>query len=140
MRHHSGFVTHDLRQLRRTLRESLPPLMPLAEKVARVHGGHDPRLVAVNEGLGELARRLVEHLDREDRAEPGGQTSPAEAVALKAEHVEVRMLAHALRAAAGGYVPPDWACASYRQLFGRLERLHAELFFQIELESEALGS
>lgn len=144
MNENARSAAQDLRERRQTLRESLPPLLPLAEKVARVHGEHDPRLSEVCQRLAELASRLTLHLDLEDRVWPGeagrsGPSSTADAVTLKADHVEVRMLLHALRAAAGGYVPPDWACVSYQRLLRGLEQLHAEVFLQMEIENQALS-
>ncbi|MBL8957985.1 MAG: hemerythrin domain-containing protein [Myxococcaceae bacterium] len=136
-------AAQDLRERRQTLRESLPPLLPLAQKVARVHGAHDPYLEKVTVLLGALAERVTDHLDREDLLWPVERSGPAgtaDAVILKADHVEVRMLLYELRAAAGGYVPPDWACGSYRRLLYGLERLHAELFLQMEIENQTLSS
>jgi len=138
-------AAQDLRERRQTLRDSLPALLPLAQKVARVHGAHDPHLEEVSALLAELSGRLLDHLEREDRAWPaaiarGSPASTAEAVMLKADHVEVRMLLYSLRAAAGGYVAPEWACASYQRLLKGLERLHAEVFLQMEIENQALSS
>ena len=81
---------------------TLPLLLPLAAKVARVHGAHDPRLVEVNEVCDEL----LDGIDDE--------TATQEAM-------------RRLRELSDGYVAPDWACASYRRLLSTLQRLEADL-------------
>ncbi len=136
-------AAQDLRERRQTLREALPPLLPLAAKVAWVHADHDPCVEKVNVLLGALAERLTDHFAREDRLwplHPNAHVGTAEAVLIKADHAEVLDLLHELHAAAGGYVAPDWACGSYHRLLFGLERLHAELFLQMELENETLSS
>ncbi|MBK7859762.1 MAG: hemerythrin domain-containing protein [Archangiaceae bacterium] len=135
----------ELRERRQTLRDTLPPLLPLAEKVARVHGDHELHLEEVSKRLADLSIRLIDHLDREDCVWPAagegpGPTSTADAVILEADHVELRGLLHELRAAAGGYVVPDWACSSYQRLLRGLDHLHAEVSLQMQLENVALST
>ena len=74
----------------------LVSLRPLMEKVANVHGEHDPRLVKV-----------------------------ARLVFAAGESIEVRGALSRIRELTAGYAVPDWACASYRALFERLRTLDA---------------
>ena len=50
------------------LRESLPLLTPLATKVARVHGDHDPRLREVEASFAGLRELLFEHLEQQEES------------------------------------------------------------------------
>ena len=74
----------------------------LAAKVARVHGAHNPKLIDLQVALGDLRDCIEEGL------EPSGPLA------------RIRTLAE-------GFVPPGWACTSYRTLLLNLEQLEREL-------------
>ncbi len=126
----SSSDAQSLRTRQQSLREALPFLIPLAEKVARVHGNHVPELIAVNEHLAALAEDLVDHLDHEQ--------SPIRAAEMKAEHAHLLETLERVRDAAGDYAVPEWACRSYLNLMRGLERFDAQLKRQVELEEAAM--
>ena len=78
-----------------TDRDALRAIEPLAAKVARVHGDHDPKLIEVHQSLlgGAPARETMQRIRELTR----------------------------------DFVPPEWACASYRRLLDELRSL-AEAF------------
>ena len=71
-------------------------LGPLLEKVAHVHGEHDPRLLKVKEIFFAA-----------------GQTA------------DVRGALRRIRELTEDYQLPEWACTSYRKLFAELQALES---------------
>ncbi|MBK7859744.1 MAG: hemerythrin domain-containing protein [Archangiaceae bacterium] len=132
-----------MRLRQQELREALPFLTPLAHKVARVHGDHEPRLREVRDGLDVLAERLTTHLAREERVLDalalGVAPDSTDAVAMRADHVAMLAVLARIRAAAADFVVPDWACGSYTRLMQGLERLEGHLSQQVDLEDAELS-
>lgn len=84
------------------LDSTLPHLLPLAAKVARVHGAHDPRLIEVSEVCDDLP----------DRAD---------------DEQALNESLRRLRTLSDDYEPPEWACTSYRTLLSTLLQLEEDL-------------
>lgn len=130
------------------LRRVLPFLVPLAAKVGRVHGDHNPKLRALNEAVKALAEALIPHLDDEEKSlfpamlAAGGAATPALDSALSAmqtEHLAVAELLSKIRNASDEFMLPDWACGSYRTLFGELQTMEADIFRHVHLENHVLA-
>jgi regulator of cell morphogenesis and NO signaling len=127
------------------LYDALPFLEPLAAKVARGHGEHNPKLAAMLDTLRELRAELEPHLDDEEqelfpalmRAREG-EAVPALA-GMREEHLRVGELLTTMRTQADDYVAPDWACGSYRTLVRELEALEADTLQHIHLENHVLA-
>lgn len=129
------------------LQEAFPFLVPLAAKVARVHGPHDPSLLDVRDAVEELSDLLLPHLEYEEKnvfprlrgeeakSDPELQQALAD---IRNEHLEVATLLEWLRDATGDYALPEWACTSYRTLFRELEALEGDLFQHVHLEGHVL--
>ena len=83
------------------LRAALRSLEPLAAKVAQVHGEHNPKLIDLQRAFCEL-RELLR-----------GRPVTIETVAMLDQ----------IRELADDFVPPSWACRSYRELLSGLESL-----------------
>ncbi|AKU91158.1 DUF542 domain-containing protein [Vulgatibacter incomptus] len=128
------------------LRASLRFVQPLAMKVRRVHGDHNPLLVELDAVVTELAESLVEHMDVEEETlfpallaeAPDVAVVARELQAMQADHLEVAGLLERMRAAAEDFRLPDWACNSYRTLFAELEKIEADLFEHVHLENHVL--
>lgn len=129
------------------LRSALPFLRPLAAKVARVHGDHNPRLLALDEAVAELTATLLPHLDQEERELFPALLSPESDPSLRArllesmtaEHHAVAELLERIREATLDFSLPDWACNSYRTLFAELETLERDVFTHVHLENHVLA-
>ena len=128
------------------LRKALPFVRPLAAKVARVHGDHNPALRDLDAAVGELAEVLPPHLDEEERvlfpALVAGAADRAAAAkqldAMASEHLAVAGLLQRIRAAADDFRVPDWGCNSYRTLFSELRQLESDTFTHVHLENHVL--
>lgn len=129
------------------LRRALPFVRPLAAKVARVHGDHNPQLRALDAAVGELSDALLPHLDDEEATlfpalRAAGSTASAETEAMLAdmhdEHLAVARILETIRDASEDFALPDWACGSYRALFGELQALETDVFRHVHLENHVL--
>ncbi|HEY8430033.1 MAG TPA: iron-sulfur cluster repair di-iron protein [Sandaracinaceae bacterium] len=126
------------------LRQALPFLSALSEKVARVHGDHEPRLVEIREIVSALATELSAHLDQEEAElfprllEPGASLQPSELEAVRGEHLWIGEQLRRLRTLTDEYVAPEWACRSYRTLFAELEAMETDVLRHVHLENHVL--
>ncbi len=88
-----------------------PFLAPLAAKVARVHGDHDPRLREVQEVFLSVVEALDAHVDDDGAIDAGEVAAPL----------------HRIRELTDGFAPPPWACTSYRRLLAELQGFEAHV-------------
>ncbi len=139
--HHHGY-----------LREELPTLRLLVDKVAQAHGGHHPELRAVQSLFHATADELEQHMVKEEQIlfpacvalEQGasggflfGSVENPIRMMLH-EHDEVAAGLAGLRSATGGYAPPLDACNSYRAMLERLALLEADTHRHVHEENNIL--
>lgn len=132
------------------LREELPALQALAEKVARVHGERRPELIALRDELAAFAAELDEHMLAEEtvlfprlrrlEAEPGGPTPEVKApiAAMIGEHEEAGAALERMRELTDNFTPPPDACTSYTVLFTRLGVLERDMHRHVHKENNVL--
>jgi regulator of cell morphogenesis and NO signaling len=128
------------------LREALPYVLPLAAKVARVHGERNPALEPLHQTMQALERALLPHLEQEEtELFPGlaSGTEPAWArrqlASMFEEHVAVGLLLGTARDLSGGFSTPEWGCKTYRVLMHELEALEADVLRHVHLENHVLA-
>ncbi|MBI5494504.1 MAG: iron-sulfur cluster repair di-iron protein [Deltaproteobacteria bacterium] len=129
------------------LRGALPFLRPLAAKVARTHGEHNPRLEEVSALVAQLTQELVPHLDFEEESlfpllmarSADAPRVARELASMTQEHHAVGDLLQRMRAATEDFRVPEWACTSYRTLFTELERLEGDILRHVHLENHVLA-
>lgn len=139
-------IGHIMTRHHEYLRRALPFLVPLAQKVARVHGANEPGLREVESIVAELAGALVPHLDQEEQVlfpalmarSSDRAVIDAELKTMHADHLAVGAMLHRLRTVANEFDPPGWACNSYRTLFRELEALEADVLRHVHLENHVL--
>lgn len=140
------------------LREELPRLEAMAQKVLRAHGAKFPEMIPpVEECLRELASDLTAHMMKEERvlfpyvaalerATAGGAPLPRSPFgtvagpiqAMEAEHEDAGRLLAEMRRLTGGYRLPEGACNTFRALFHGLEELEREMHLHVHLENNIL--
>ena len=131
------------------LREELPRLHAMAQRVAHVHGGHTPSLVELFHVFTKMAEELVDHAHQEESAlfpaisqKANGSTQhlPIEdpIQAMINEHAETDQALASIRDLTRNYEPPIDACNTYRALFAGLADLDADLQQHIHLENNVL--
>jgi regulator of cell morphogenesis and NO signaling len=128
----------------RYLHRAMPFLLGLSQKVARVHGDRQPSLREVAALVDAFVTTMTPHL-----AEEEGKLFPALIAGnvdaampmlrdMRREHEEVGKMLASLRRVAADYVPPEWACTSYRTLMSELATLESDTFTHVHLENHVL--
>jgi regulator of cell morphogenesis and NO signaling len=133
------------------LKEELPLVDGLAEKVLGVHGERHPELGQVRALVSALRADLEPHLLKEERIlfpaihelAGGRREFPFGSVAnpvrmMLLEHDQAGDLLATLRTVTGGYAVPADGCASYRSLYQRLEALEMDTHLHIHKENHTL--
>lgn len=135
------------------LRDELPRLTELAERVVTVHGERHPELAAVRDTLAALRADLEPHLDREeqilfplvreiDAAWRGGPSANGElrnpVAVLHDDHEQVGELLGRLRDLTDAFTPPPDGCASYRALYDGLHALADDTHLHVHKENNIL--
>jgi regulator of cell morphogenesis and NO signaling len=126
------------------LHRTMPFLLQLSAKVARVHGDREPALRDVARIVESLVSTLVTHLDDEERVlfpallDNRVDDARPRLLDMRHEHEEVGAMLEELHAAAANYVPPEWACNSYRTLVQELEHMEADILEHVHLENHVL--
>ena len=136
------------------LREELPRLGRMAERVLEAHGRAHPEVVPELVQIFRAFRpELEEHMAKEEAvlfpaiealAEPaaavgGGAPSIAELIAaLEGEHDGAGAALTRLRELTGGFTPPAGACNTFRALYDGLAHLETEMHLHVHLENSVL--
>lgn len=132
-------------------KEALPRLMFLADKVARVHGPEDPRLVTLRNAYEAFMHETFDHLQKEEMIlfpmclgiAQGEAAGHCGSVSMPIGRMEFEHLQHGgnlerFRELTDGYVPPEHACNTYRALLDGLHELEQDLHRHIHKENHLL--
>ncbi len=141
----SELIAHIVSTHHAYLRQTLPFVERLAAKVHRVHGEHNPKLVALDAAVQQLSELLVPHLDDEEQtlfpamtaASPSARLEE-QLTSMQEEHLAVGRLLEQVRSATDDFELPEWACNSYRTLFSELEALEGDVLKHVHLENHVL--
>lgn len=139
------------------VRESIPFLLEISQKVARVHGDRHPELIEVAQAFADVARDLSLHLMKEENilfpyitemvnAKNVGQPLPVSQFGAVANPVNVMEMEHEgagedlseIRRLTNNYQLPEDACTSYRILYQKLEEFENDLHQHVHLENNIL--
>jgi regulator of cell morphogenesis and NO signaling len=154
----SDIVSHILERYHEPLREELPRLTAMAEKVARVHGPKFPDMLpAIAARMKELREELELHMMKEEKVlfpyavdlerslaegrpplQPRFGAVDGPISVMEAEHDHAGRLLEEMRRLSGGYQLPEGACNTFRGLFHGLETLEKEMHLHVHLENHVL--
>jgi len=142
-----ALIAHLISKHHTYLRNALPFILRLSDKVARVHGEHEPRLLDLDVATRKIAAALLPHLDEEETVLfPHLMTVNAidpkviadELASMLDEHLEVGALLAEIRHLTDDFSPPEWACTSFRTLYSELTTLETDTLTHVHLENHAL--
>jgi regulator of cell morphogenesis and NO signaling len=135
------------------LREALPRLGALADKVATVHGERHPELADLRSLFVELRADLEPHLVKEERILfpmirdlATATTAPSFHCGSLANPIRVMLTEHdvagdllaRMRAASADYLVPADGCASYQALYVGLAELEADTHLHVHKENNVM--
>jgi regulator of cell morphogenesis and NO signaling len=137
----------------RYLKEELPRLTALVDKVAGVHGDRHPELRDVQRTSAELRADLEPHLMKEEqvlfpmiRELDGATTAPSFHCGTLQNPIRMMLMEHdragellaRLRELTSGYQVPDDGCASYQALYAGLAELELDTHQHVHKENNLL--
>lgn len=136
------------------VKKMMPDLKAYAEKVARVHGGHHPELIEINNLVQETMTEMAAHtIEEESTLFPyikklvllNGDATAKDIVPVE-ESIDLRIQEHELvggnmqkiRELSSNYTVPEDGCASYSFLFKSLNEFEEDLHIHVHLENNIL--
>jgi regulator of cell morphogenesis and NO signaling len=136
------------------LRDELPRLEALCDRVARAYAGREPRLNQVREVLAALAGKLSSHIDTQERGLfpaikrletgdghgwrilHGSLANPIRELQAGEDGLDLAM--RRLRDLTDGFRPPPWGCNGYRVLLDGLDALLRDMHLHFHKENDVL--
>jgi regulator of cell morphogenesis and NO signaling len=137
--------------------KAIPQILPLAQKVADVHGEHHPEVLRINELFNNLADELLSHMQKEEQilfpyikqlvvststgncsADSCFGTVAGPISVMEKEHENAGVILKELFRLSDGYTPPVDACNTFRVLYGKLKEFEDDLHRHIHLENNIL--
>jgi regulator of cell morphogenesis and NO signaling len=143
-------IDHIIATYHDALRKELPSLESMASKVARTHGLSTEHLARLEAIVSELSAELRSHMFKEERVlfpairtiedglPHGGVRIDAPIAVMEHEHDHAAALLSEIHAITNGYVPPPWACETFRALYNGLSELEAAMHMHVHLENNVL--
>jgi regulator of cell morphogenesis and NO signaling len=137
-------IRHIVDHYHASLREELPQLVALAEKVESRHAEKSSCPRGLAEHLRLVHAAVLEHLVKEEQVlfpmilSGLGPRAGGPVQAMEHEHRDHAENLRRLRGLAHDFVPPAEACTSWSALYLRLRELEADLMEHIHLENNVL--
>jgi len=138
------------------VRETIPLLTELIDKVYAAHGDREPEIETLKETFAALSTELLQHMEKEEVVLfPGIQRLfqdgriPVEFTpipmnlsvpmqVMEDEHIHAGDLIKKIRSLTNVYTPPPGACPTYRVTYKRLQEFDQDLMQHIHLENNVL--
>lgn len=148
----TALVDHIESQHHQYVKNEIPVINALLERVAGKHGTKHPELVQIREKFMSLADDLLFHLRKEEKIlfpairqfeagiaeaqHPSALLTPI--AVMEAEHESAGDEMEAIRQLSNEYMPPEDACTSYRIVFQCLRDFENDLHRHVHLENNVL--
>lgn len=137
-------IDHLISRYHDTHRQELAFLIPLAQKVERVHGDHPVAPSGLAQALIALSDELEGHMMNEEQIlfpmmRQGTHMRISQPIAqMRQEHEETARLLRDIEHAAHGMALPAGACGSWTALYTGLRKLADDLVAHMHLENTVL--
>ncbi len=144
------------REHHRYVLENLQPIQEFSDKVAKVHGNHNPETIEINKLYTETAQELAMHLRKEEMIlfpyikkleRAMFNDEPVEApfgtvrnpiAMMETEHDSAGDNFKKIAELSNNYTPPEYACNTYKVLYAKLKEFEDDLHKHIHLENNIL--
>ncbi|MEZ5888630.1 MAG: iron-sulfur cluster repair di-iron protein [Paracoccaceae bacterium] len=139
-----ALIDHILGRYHETHRAELQWLIPLAQKVERVHGDHEAAPLGLTEALIALQEDLETHMAKEEAVlfplmRQGGNPMIVHPIAqMRLEHDDTARLLTGLEHVTHGLALPEGACGSWTALYTGLRKFTEDLVAHMHLENTVL--
>lgn len=139
-----ALIEHILSRYHETHRTELEWLIPLAQKVERIHGDHEDAPLGLTEALIALHDDLDAHMAKEELVlfpmmlQGGNPTIMHPIAKMRDEHADTARLLAGVEHAAHGLVLPEGACGSWTALYTGLRKFSEDLVTHMHLENNVL--
>jgi len=138
------------------VRQAIPQIQELLDKVCSVHGEDSPWLINVRENFSELAEELLNHLPKEEKVlfpalqkifdgtYPACEPSVVRASigapieVMEHEHDRAGALIKSIRSQTDAYTLPPYACPTFKLTYTMLSQFDKDLMQHIHLENNIL--
>jgi regulator of cell morphogenesis and NO signaling len=148
----SALVTHIQERYHVPLRNELPRLTAMMDKVASRHGQRLPYLLELRDTFETMKAELLEHMAKEDAVlfpavvaleQDRGDRGPWQWIGqpidvMEAEHDAAGAALARMRALTSEYTPPPDACPTFRGLYYGLAQLESDMHRHVHLENHVL--
>lgn len=140
----SALIDHILSRYHETHRAELEWLIPLAQKVERVHGDHEDAPLGLTEALIALNNDLDSHMQKEEQVlfplmlHGGNPMIMHPITQMRHEHDDTARLLAGVEHAAHGLRLPEGACGSWTALYTGLRKFSEDLVTHMHLENNVL--
>ncbi|KQY12745.1 iron-sulfur cluster repair di-iron protein [Rhizobium sp. Root482] len=139
-----ALIAHLLSRYHDTHRTELEWLIPLAQKVERVHGDHPDAPVGLATTLIALRDDLTEHMKKEEQVlfpmmQRGGSPAAVHAIAqMRHEHEDEARHLVMIEHVTHGLALPQGACGSWTALYTGVRKFADDLVHHMHLENAVL--
>ena len=144
-----ALIDHIVSTYHDALREELPRLESMANRVLRVHGPVAPHLTRLAAIVAELSSDLRMHMRKEElvlfpairtiaTGSAAGLPIAMPITAMEDEHDHAGTLMSELEIITDGYTAPTWACETYRALYHGLAEFVSTMHVHVHLENNVL--
>jgi len=139
------------------VKKAIPQILPLAQKVADVHGEHHAEVIRINELFQDIAEEMLSHMQKEEQilfpfikklavdSSSGNCTEGScfgtvagPISVMEQEHENAGIILKEMFRLSDGYTPPEDACNTFRVLYGKLKEFEDDLHRHIHLENNIL--
>ncbi|OHV78573.1 iron-sulfur cluster repair di-iron protein [Ensifer sp. LCM 4579] len=137
-------IEHILDRYHQTHRAELAWLIPLAQKVERVHGDHPAAPIGLSQALERLRDELESHMMKEEQVlfpmmRRGGSPVIGHPIAqMRREHEEEAEHLRTIEHVTHGLSLPPGACGSWTALYTGLRKFTDDLVMHMHLENSVL--
>lgn len=150
-------IQHIVRKHHNFVRDEMPRLGMLAEKVVARHGAQDPSLVQVRDCIAKISEEMTSHMLKEEQVlfpyiakmehelAAGSEIPPAffgsvrnPIASMLAEHDSAGELLKRIRSLTRDYTLPEGACPTFRALFSTMQEFETDMHRHVHLENNIL--
>lgn len=130
------------------VRQNLGIISEFADKVANVHGQHEPKTIEIAKLFSQISKEFTSHMAKEEgilfpaikakEADYNFQLDEKTLSLTEDEHEDVGNMIKKIQELSSNFTPPEWACNTFKALYFKLEEFTNDLYQHIHLENNIL--